>query len=379
MDRASGNVLYEKNSSAHGDPASLTKLMGLYLAVQKLKDDAAITMSDAAYETYDHASGVLWIQKEETLTVKDAEYASMLMSANDTMAMLAEAVEGDPASFVALMNRTAADLQMNDTHFDNIFGLHGEENYASAADLATLTRKALQQPTFARLFGSSSYTLSPTNKNSQERVIPNDCQLLRTGAYQYEGIAGAKIGSTIEGGYAVSALAKRQGMELIAVVMGEENAEKAYGDVAALFDYGFHAYQTVTISKDMIKPVRLEVKDGKRHVADVIFSADGDFSLLLKGDVQTDTLTAEIQVENEDAADPQRINGKIVFSLDGKVIGEQTAHKEIEEKTASAAKSAFLAPGFWMYYQYMCIGLLVLMSGLPLLRWLLRMMRPTKE
>ena len=122
VDRASGNVLYEKNGSTRRDPASLTKLMGLYLAVGELSDDTPITMSDAAYETYDHSSGVLWIQREETLTAKDAEYASMLMSANDTMAMLAEAVSGDAETFVAKMNQTAADLQMNDTHFDNIFG-----------------------------------------------------------------------------------------------------------------------------------------------------------------------------------------------------------------------------------------------------------------
>ena len=299
IDRASGNVLYEKNSSTRRDPASLTKLMGLYIATMKLKDDMSITMSDAAYETYDHSSGVLWIQKEETLTVKDAEYASMLMSANDTMAMLAQAVGGDQDSFVAMMNRMAADLQMNDTHFNNIFGLYQEENYASAADLATLTRKALQQPTFAQLFGSSSYILSATNKNSQERVLPNDCQLLRSGAHQYDGITGGKIGSTTEGGYAISASAARNGTELIAVVMGEENAKNAYADVAKLFDYGFRTYQTVTISKDMIKPITVEVKEGRKHIADVIFSADGDFSLLLKGNVPTDTLTAEIQVEND--------------------------------------------------------------------------------
>lgn len=379
IDRASGNVLYEKNSSTRRDPASLTKLMGLYIATMKLKDDMSITMSDAAYETYDHSSGVLWIQKEETLTVKDAEYASMLMSANDTMAMLAQAVGGDQDSFVAMMNRMAADLQMNDSHFNNIFGLYQEENYASAADLATLTRKALQQPTFAQLFGSSSYTLSATNKNSQERVLPNDCQLLRSGAYQYDGITGGKIGSTTEGGYAISASAARNGTELIAVVMGEENAENAYADVAKLFDYGFRTYQTVTISKDMIKPITVEVKEGRKHIADVIFSADGDFSLLLKGNVQTDTLTAEIQVENGDSSDPQQINGKIIFSLDGKVIGEQTAHKEIKEKTTPAAKSVLGSNRIWMYYQYMCIGLLILMSGLPLLRWLLRILRPMKE
>ncbi len=379
VDRASGNVLYEKNGSTRRDPASLTKLMGLYLAVGELSDDTPITMSDAAYETYDHSSGVLWIQREETLTAKDAEYASMLMSANDTMAMLAEAVSGDAETFVAKMNQTAADLQMNDTHFDNIFGLYREGNYASPADLAVLTRQALQQPAFARLFGSSSYTLSPTNKNGQERVLPNDCQLLRSGSYQYEGILGGKIGSTVEGGYALSAAASRDGMDLIAVVMGEENAENAYADITALFNYGFNAYRTVTIQKEMIEPKTVEVKNGRRHIADVIFSADGNFSLLLKGNGQTDTLTAEIQVENADVADPEQVRGKIVFSLNGRVIGEQPAHKEIKKETASSSSSASFASGFWMYYQYVCIGLLILMSGLPLLRWLLRMMRPNNE
>ena len=112
IDEDSGTVLFDKSSSESADPGSLVKIMSVYLGVTNLSSDQELTMSDTAFDTYSHDTGVLWINRGETLRAESAEYASMLTSANDTTAMIAEGVSGDQDTFVNLMNQTASDLGM---------------------------------------------------------------------------------------------------------------------------------------------------------------------------------------------------------------------------------------------------------------------------
>jgi len=330
IDENSGTVLLDYNKDQEWDPASLTKLMTIYLSSEVLDVNQELTMSSDAYETYNHYKGVLWIQQEETLTVLDCMYAAMLVSANDPTAMLAEAAGVNNEGMVSRMNTKAQEIGMGHTNFDNVFGTNSESNYSSAYDIALLIQQARKNKVFKEIFGASSYTIEPTNLQTQPRVLGNDCGFLRESDSHYNAnVTGAKIGSTDEGGYALGVSASKGDTNYIAVVLGESDAESAYSDIQKLLDYGFENVETVTISTSDIGTKIVEVYSNKRHIADVEFYADSSFSLLLSSDVTKDQIGYEIQVENEDSNDPDEIQASVVFTLNGSVIGSSELEKKI--------------------------------------------------
>lgn len=357
MDATSGSVLFENNSTAHLDPASLTKIMSVYLATEKLTPDQELTMSDTAFQTYSHNSGVLWIQNGETMTAVSAEYASLLASANDTTAMLAEGVSGDQDTFIALMNSTAQSIGMGDTNFQNIFGTNNEENYSSAKDIATLVQTALKNTTFKKIFGTSGYVMAATNLTS-ERPIGNDCELLPGQDSAYEYTTGCKIGSTQEGGYALAASAEKDGTTLIAVVLGETDAATAYADVQKMLDYGFSSYHTITLSGSDVGSKTVAVYSGKKHTYDVVFTENSDFSLLVSSSIDKSQITMDIVTQHEDLEDPNQITASVVFSIDGTQVGSVPMKAEITEIDNSF--SATVEPQISQYFDYACIVILAL-------------------
>ena len=365
LDADSGKVLFEKNKDTARDPASLTKIMTVYLAMKTLTNPSQpITMSKEAFQTYDHNQGVLWIQEGETLSAQDCEYASMLASANDTSAMLAEAAALSQDGFVERMNAEAKEMNLENTVFDNIFGVSSPGNTSSAYDIALITRQAMKNEKFREIFGASGYTIPATNKQPQSRPIAQDCELLRSGSYSWDDVTGGKIGSTKEGGYALAASAKRGATSLIAVVLSEENADNAYHDIVRIFEYGFQNAQTVTITAEQIGTKTVEVMDGSKHIADVVFSADSGFSILLPKDIDPDGLKAEIVVTNEEASDPERITAEVHFLLNGELIGTAPMEKKISE-VKPEANVIEKSGGFRALFDYACIAILVLVLLLP--------------
>lgn len=330
IDENSGKVLYELNKDTECDPASLTKLMTVYLAALTLDANTELTMSSTAFETYSHYSGVLWIQQGETLSVSDCMYAAMLVSANDPTAMLAEAAGISNDGMVDRMNTKAQELGMSHTHFDNVFGTNSETNYSSSYDMALLIQAARKNSTFKQVFGAESYTIEATNMQSSSRALGNDCDLLRTSKERYNAsVTGGKIGSTEEGGYALGVSASKGDTNYIAVVLGEENEDAAYTDIGKLLDYGFENAQTLTVSVSDIGTKTVEVMNGRTHVADVEFYADSSFSLLLPAGIEASDVGYEIVVENEDATSAEEVSASLVFTLQGETIGTAELNKKI--------------------------------------------------
>lgn len=372
IDSVSGSVLFESNSDAHLDPASLTKIMSVYLACTKLDVTATVTMSDTAFQTYSHDSGVLWIKSGESMTALAAEYASLLYSANDTTAMLAEAVSDDQDTFVTLMNSTAASLGMGNTNFQNIFGLNNENNYSSAADLAKLVQAAIKNVTFKKIFESAGYVMEATNM-TESRPIGNDCEFLPGQDNAYENATGCKIGSTVEGGYALAASAESNGTSLIAVVLGETDEATAYADAQKLFEYGFNNYHTVTLSGADVGTKTIEVYVGKKHNYDVEFTSNSEFSILLPASIDKSQITMDMVTANEDSEDPNQITASVVFSIDGKEIGSvpMTAKiTDVSDQTKEEKKSEME-----LYFGYFCIAIL----GMVILYDIARRISPPVE
>lgn len=373
MDRGSGRLLYEKNSDERMDPASLSKLMSVYLACENLKMDDSLTMSDAAFQWYDHDAGVLWIQQGETLSVSDCVHAGLLVSANDTTAMLVEAVGGDLDSFVGMMNAKAKEIGMENTHFDNPFGLHSDGNYSTARDLCLLLQKALKNDSFAQAFQAKRYTINPTNMQEQSRVLVNDSGLFVNGSYAP--LTGVKVGNTAEGGWDIASSLTSDGTSTIAVVLGAESQESADSDLQSITGWTFSSYQTVTITKDEIGEKTIAIYDGHKHVADVTFSSDTDFSALLPADVDPSSLSAEIVPDEENPESAEEATAHIIFLLDGKKVSSSEALR-----TVKPVKSRF--PQFETpreKFDLLCAAVLILFLLARPLAFVVRGMRPPKE
>ena len=324
MDTGSGTVLLEKNSSGHYDPAGLTKMMGAYIAAEALLPEQVLVMSENAFSTYDHSSGVLWIDRGEAIEAESLIYASVLQSANDTMAMLAEGVSGSQEAFVSLMNGTAGSLGMTDTQYRNVFGLNDEHHYSSAADIAVLLRKALDNELFRSVFHMERWTIAPTAKQAHTRTVVSDCTL-----FGYEGEVGCEVGRSSYNGWSIAAVVERGDTSFIVVLMGEESQEQMYADVRKVLDYGFSHYRTVAIHHEDIEPKTVKIKRLGLNTAEVVLRCDQDFSVLMSTDRGEASLTARIEAENTRTDDPEQVTGKVVFLLNEEQVAEVPAVREI--------------------------------------------------
>lgn len=243
MDVATGTVLYEKECHERLAPASVTKVMTMLLIMEALDDgrihlDDQVTASEAAAAK---GGSQIYLKAGETMPVSDMLKSIAVSSANDCACAMAELIAGSESAFVEQMNQRAAELGMEDTHFVNCTGLddskEAESHRTSAYDIALMSRQLLKYHPDIKKYTTiwmdtvrgGTFGLSNTNK------------LIRF----YSGATGLKTGFTSGAGYCLSATAKREGMELIAVVMGCESAQKRTADCKALLDYGFATYSVV--------------------------------------------------------------------------------------------------------------------------------------
>ncbi len=243
MDVATGTVLYEKECHERLAPASVTKVMTMLLIMEALDDgrihlDDQVTASEAAAAK---GGSQIYLKAGETMPVSDMLKSIAVSSANDCACAMAELIAGSESAFVEQMNQRAAELGMADTHFVNCTGLddskEAENHRTSAYDIALMSRQLLKYHPDIKKYTTiwmdtvrgGTFGLSNTNK------------LIRF----YSGATGLKTGFTSGAGYCLSATAKREGMELIAVVMGCESSQKRTADCKALLDYGFATYSVV--------------------------------------------------------------------------------------------------------------------------------------
>ena len=243
MEVATGTVLYEKNCHERLAPASVTKVMTMLLIMEAI-DSGKITLNDTVTASENAAAkggSQIYLKAGENMSVTDMLKSIAVSSANDCACAMAEHLAGSESAFVDMMNQRAAELGMADTHFVNCTGLddapNASEHRTSAYDIALMSRELLKNHPDIRKFTTiwmdtvrnGAFGLSNTNK------------LIRF----YQGATGLKTGYTVGAGYCLSASAKREGMELIAVVMDCETSQKRNADCKSMLDYGFANYSVV--------------------------------------------------------------------------------------------------------------------------------------
>ena len=247
MDAASGEILYEKNADQKMYPASITKLMTILLALEHGKLTDKITFSHDAVYSIEPGSAHIAIQEGETLTLEQVLRAIILRSANEASNGVAEYVDGSIEAFAKHMTERAKELGCKNTSFLNANGLHNENHYTTAYDMALIAKELLKHEEYRSMMSETYYEIPPTNKQPEVRYLHGQHQMLNENSlYYYKDAIGGKTGFTSEALNTLVTYAERDGMELIAVVMKCNGAEH-YTDTAALFDYGFANYESAKI------------------------------------------------------------------------------------------------------------------------------------
>ena len=299
MDVATGTILFEQNSHAPLAPASVTKVMTMLLIMEAIDSgkigwgDSVITSEAAAAK----GGSQVYLKVGESMTVEDMVKSIAVSSANDCACAMAEHLCGSEAAFVEAMNNRAIELGMNDTNFVNCTGLDdaedAESHKTSAHDIALMSRELLKNHPDITKFT----TIWMDTIRGGEFGLSNTNKMVRF----YNGCTGLKTGFTRGAGYCLSASAEREGLQLIAVVMGCETSQKRFAACKSMLDYGFANYALIQpeLPENAAVPVKLGVADSVKAVP----ANDGKM-LIDKG--QKNLVTTEITLNEEVTAPVSR-------------------------------------------------------------------------
>ena len=281
IDADTGRILYEKDAYKTAYPASTTKILTAILALENCDIYEEVTASYAAIMSVPVGGSHAAIQVGETLTVKELLQALLICSGNDAANVLAEHIGGSTESFAAMMNTRAKELGCQNTNFVNASGLHDDNHYTTAYDLAILYKYATDTfPEFNEIVATIRFRLPITDKystddrfylNSNQLIIPNSSNSAKN--YYYPYATGGKTGFTTQSKNCLVAGASKDGVNLIAVILGavQDSAGVSYRftDTKNLFEYGFGAIVPNQIAEAGTTIKTLPVKNSKEKDATV--------------------------------------------------------------------------------------------------------------
>ena len=296
IDEDSGTVLYEKNADERRPVASITKVMTLLLTFEALQA-GKIALGDivpVSEHAYHMGGSQIWLEPGEQLTLQEMLKAICISSANDAAVAVAEFVAGSEPAFVDAMNARAAALGMTATHFANACGLDEEGHLSSARDVAVMSREMLLHHPEVREYCT---VWMDTLRGGRTQLV-NTNKLLKS----YPGITGLKTGTTGKAGVCITASAERDGLRLIAVVLGASSGKERFEAAKTLLDYGFAHYDSAEVTLPDDAPEELPVKRGTAETTTLDYAAP-ERLLVPKGegrDLQTkillpDTLQAPVR------------------------------------------------------------------------------------
>ncbi len=252
IEQETGAILYSQNDKEKLYPASITKVMTALIALENSDlDETVVFSADAVYKNEGGTSSIARDLNEE-MSMEYCLYGMMLESANECAWAIAEHIAGDVDSFSDMMNEKAAELGCVNTHFSNPNGLHKDDHYTCAYDMALISREAFKNKKFQQIVGTKSYTIPPTNKHKDETPLNNHHKMLHfyhTSKYLYEYCLGGKTGYTDNAGNTLVSYARKDGMTLVCVVMNASE-ENHYVDTTNLFNYCFDNFNVYNVSKN---------------------------------------------------------------------------------------------------------------------------------
>jgi len=311
MEKETGTVLYELNSHDRMEPASVTKVMTLLLIMEALENGRLRKEDVISVSAYASSMGgsQVFLEEGEQMSVHELLKCIAVSSANDACVAMAEHLSGSESAFAEKMNRRAAELGMNDTHFVNCTGLPADDHYTSAYDIALMSRQLILNHPDIRTYT----TIWMDSIRNGTFGLSNTNRLIRF----YNGATGLKTGFTDTALYCLSATAERDDMELIAVVMKSPTSDDRFQAAKALMDHGFANYTLSTVYPDCaLAPVDVLLGQSDQVQPEL----ERECRLLIPRDSMGQVSTEIVLVPDVEApVEPGQRLGEMQVRIDGQV------------------------------------------------------------
>ena len=328
MDADTGKIIFSKDINKKVAIASMTKMVAQMIIMEKIEEglikwNDVVTVSKNAA---DMGGSQIYIAEGEKITIEDLMKGISMASGNDATVAMAEVISGSEYKFVALMNKKVKELGLKNTYFKNCTGLDEEGHYSTAYDMAIIARELISKHPDILKF-SSIYEDYLREDTEEKFWLVNTNKLV----HFYDGADGLKTGHTDAAGYCLAATAKRNGLRLIAIVLGESNATIRNNETMELLDYGFSNLRANILKNagEVVKKVKLDKADSE--IVDIVLKDDlvvtelvGDYDRKYEFDVFLDNIKLPIMVGD--------IVGKIVVYCDNKKIKDEflTVNKDVD-------------------------------------------------
>ncbi len=394
LDLDTNSVLYAQNESEVLEPASLTKVMTALLVLEHYDDlDQILTVTQSALDSfYDHPSAEFSTKADlaagEQMSIRNLLYCMLVSSSGDAACVLAEAVSGSEAAFAEQMTQRAAELGCSNTRFVNPHGLHSNNHYSIASDMAKIALAALQYDSFVTICNTASIEIPATNLHDL-RYLKTTNYLLSTntvGGYVYSRACGVKTGYTSQAGYCLISTAQNGRMDLLGVTMGAgatDNGDGSYTihsfkDMVTLFEYGFDNFTSASLltSLDILTevPVSLAASGADRAV----LSPTRSVTAMLPMDYDAALIRREITLTEDQIIAPVeagQILGSVSVYYDDRLIDtvELAAIADVERSEMAYWKQQLL-----LYWEKTWVKVTVIGVGLLFVLYLLRLCFPKR-
>lgn len=324
IDAKTGKILLQKDMNKKLYPASTTKILTAILAIENLNLDSKLTASRSAVMAIPSGYSNAGIKVGESLSVSDLLEMFLIHSANEVGYIFAEEISGNIDNFANLMNKKASELGCTNTNFTNPSGIHDVNHYSTAYDMALIAKYCMQNETFRNIVNKKSCKFSATDLYPEERYFKNTNSLLdSSNRYYYEYAIGIKTGFTTQAKNCLIAGAKKDGIELIAVMLGAEATENGqsgrYVDAKNLFNYGFENYKIMDFLKEGSQIKNIEIKNATKETKKLNLIAKSSLSATFQTNFDISTLVPTIEIFENITAPIAKdtVLGKISYNIDG--------------------------------------------------------------
>ena len=321
IDSATGKILYGKNENEKLYPASTTKVITAILAIENCKLTDKITASYDAVMSIPSGYSNAAIQPGETLTCQELLDMFLIQSANEVGYIFAEHISGSIKDFATLMNQKAVALGCKNTHFTNPSGIHDENHYSTAYDMALIARYCMKNETFRTIVSKPSCTIAATDKY-EERYFRNTNDLLNSSSqYYYQYAIGTKTGYTSQAKRCLIAASLKDNVELITVTLGAAptKPDTRYLDTINIFEYGFSNYKTGKIATKNSIAKEIVIENGTKDTKNLSLLIENDITGLVPANLNLNNLDYSIKLNDLITAPIQEsaVLGKITYTIDG--------------------------------------------------------------
>ena len=328
-----GDIIYERNAYEHCSPASVTKVMSILLVLEAI-DSGKISLNDkvtASEKAVSMGGSQIWLEVGEQMTVEELLKAVVVASANDACTALGEYVGGSYTAFIKMMNDRARELGLENTNFENSTGLDDTvtNHYSCAYDIAVIAKEVMKHKLI-----TNYTTIWLDYLRGGKTELNNTNKLVNS----YDGITGLKTGTTSNAGFCLCATAQRDGMNLVAVVLGSDTSEDRFNGAVNLLDFGFANYELITPKIDRSKIKAVKIRNGKEKEIMPVY-AESEKILVERGSGE---ITYEYKISDElnaPIAENDKLGSIIVRSGD-KII--KTIHLKADRNIETVSFSFIL-------------------------------------